>query len=239
MNELPLYEQIADKIESRITSEEYENGARLPSEQQLGEELGVSRTNIREALKLLKERGLVETRTGSGAYVTKPEAQNISDVVSRIISLDGINYTDVFAVRSVLETEAAGLAAKNASDEQIQDLQRLFDNMKDRSQSNEKRAENDFLFHYHVAAASGNPLLALLVEAIGGICRKMMERSNLTQDNSIDYSVSRHEKILEAIRACDPGKAVIAVKDHLDDSMKRYEDYIGLNGGSGQPQYVE
>ena len=228
MNELPLYEQIADKIESQITSEEYENGARLPSEQQLGEELGVSRTIVREALKLLKERGLVETRTGSGAYVTKPEAQNISDVVSRIIHLDGINYADVFKVRSILETEAAALAAKNVTEEQIQDLQMLFDNIKDRTQSNEKRAENDFLFHYHVAAASGNPLLALLVEAIGGICREVIEQSNLARNNTIDYSVSRHEKILEAIKARDSEKAVIVMKDHLDVSMKQYEDYTGM-----------
>ena len=225
MNESPLYEQIADKMEARITSEKYENGARLPSEQQLCEELGVSRTIIREALKLLKERGLIETKTGSGAYVTKPEAHNISDVVSRIISLDGINYSDVFAVRSVLETEAAALAAVNATDAQIDSLRLLLDEMKS-AHSNEDRAEKDFMFHYLVAQSSGNPLFALLVEAIGGICRKMMERTNLTHENSIDYSISRHVKILEAVAKRSPEEAVIAIKDHLSDSMKRYKDYI-------------
>ena len=225
MTETPLYEQTAAIIESRITSEEYENGARIPSEQQLGEELGVSRTIIREALKLLKERGLIETRTGSGAYVTKPEARNISEVVSRIVSLDGIDYKDVFDVRTILECEAASLAAKNATEEQISEMQKQLDILSDFSLSHEARAEEDFRYHFLVAKASGNTLLAILAEAIGDVCRNTIVKTNQLMGSAED-SIVRHAHILESIAAGDSAGARNAAKDHLDESKRRYIEYI-------------
>jgi len=223
----PLYEQIADKIEQRITSEEYVSGSRLPSEQQLCEELNVSRTILREAMKLLKERGLIDTRTGSGAYVTRPEAHNISDVVSRIISLDRINYEDAFDVRTILEVESAALAARHAGDSEIEAMRVLLDELLDPSLTTEERAEKDFKFHYLIAQASKNPLLALLVEAMGGICRSVIERTNMLL-GSYDDSISRHAKIFRAISAHDEGAARIAAKEHLDESKRRYKEYITI-----------
>ena len=80
-----LYEQIADYLEDMILNNKtMQEEKKLPSEQALAVTFGVSRNVVREALKLLKERGLIELRNGTGAYITKPEASNISDVVSRI-----------------------------------------------------------------------------------------------------------------------------------------------------------
>jgi len=224
-NKLPLYEQIAEIIEKRITSEEYENGCRLPSEQQLCEELGVSRTILREALKLLKERGLIDTRTGSGAYVTRPEAHNISDVVSRIISIDRINYVDVFDVRTILEVESAALAAAHASPEQLEEMNTLLKDLTVPTLSNEERAKKDFDYHFLIAKASGNPLLALLVEAMGGICRNTIEKTNLIL-GSVDDSNTRHGNIFAAIVSHDPDAARLAARDHLEESKRRYKTYI-------------
>lgn len=225
----PLYEQIADKIEQRITTGEYVSGSRLPSEQQLCEELNVSRTILREAMKLLKERGLIDTRTGSGAYVTRPEAHNISDVVSRIMSFDRINYEDVFDVRTILEVESAALAAKYATNEEIEAMRSLLEELHDPSLTTEERAEMDFRFHYLIAKASKNPLLALLVEAMGGICRSVIEKTNLLPWSYND-SISRHALIFQAIEAHDTQSARLAAKEHLDGSKRSYKDYIAIKG---------
>lgn len=216
-----LYEEVADLLEDRIVSGEYPYGSRLPSEQALCEISGVSRTIVREALKLLKERGLIETRTGSGAYVTRPEARNISDVVARIINLDGIWYEDVFNVRATLEIESAGLAARNASRELIEELRNVNQSLLVPGLSVADRAERDFSFHYLLAKASGNPLLALLVEAIGGICRGMIERTSLLSD-SADDGYLRHGRICDALEERNAEKAREAARDHLEESKRRY-----------------
>lgn len=218
----PLYAQLADLLEKKIVSGEYSDGIRLPSEQALCELYGVSRTIVREALKLLRERGLIETRTGSGAYVTKPEAHNISDVVARIINLDGIYYEDVFNVRATLEIESAGLAAVNATAEQLLELRRVNSSIRETSITIAERAERDFSFHYLIAKASGNPLLALLVEAVGGICRGMIERTSLLAD-SADDGVTRHGRICDALAAHDSEAAREAARDHLEESKRRYK----------------
>ena len=220
-----LYEQVADLLESRIVSGEYPYGSRLPSEQALCEISGVSRTIVREALKLLKERGLIETRTGSGAYVTRPEARNISDVVARIINIDGIYYEDVFNVRATLEIESAGLAAVNAKPDLMEELRSVNRSMLDPGLTVAERAERDFSFHYLMAKASGNPLLALLVEAIGGICRGMIERTNLLTD-SADDGFYRHGRICDALETHDPKAAREAARDHLEESKRRYKTVL-------------
>lgn len=87
----------------------------MPSEQHLAEEYSVSRTIIRESLKLLKERGLIDSKTGSGSYVTRPEAQNIADVVYRIIQMDQIDYVSVFDMRMILEMESISRAVNHVT----------------------------------------------------------------------------------------------------------------------------
>lgn len=225
LSKIPLYEQVADKLEKSITNEEYPNGGRLPSEQTLCEMYGVSRTIVREALKLLKERGLIETRTGSGAYATKPEAQNISDVVSRIISIDKIDYINVFSVREILENEAAAMAAKNATEEQIQEFDEILSRMKDPDITNEQQASLDFTLHHMIARASGNQILSLLVEAMGGICRGVIERTSQLDGSRKDAYI-RHSKIIEAIRRQDGKGAREASREHLEESARRYKNYL-------------
>ena len=217
-----LYEQVADLLEERIVTEEYPYGSRLPSEQVLCEISGVSRSIIREALKLLKERGLIETRIGSGAYVIRPEARNLSDVVARIIHIDRIQYEDLFNVRAILEIESAGLAAGNATLEVIGALRNVNQSILAPGLTITEQARRDFSFHYLMAKASGNSLLALLVEAIGGICQEMIERTSFLSDSASD-SFHSHGRICDALEARNPEAAREAAKDHLEKSKRRYK----------------
>lgn len=219
-----LYEQVANLLEQQILNN-YEDGARLPSEQQLAEQYQVSRTIIRESLKLLKERGLIDSKTGSGSYVTRPEAQNIADVVYRIIQMDQIDYVSVFDMRMILELESVERVTRLGTDEELKEMEHLLKLMKDPGISNEKRSKYDFSFHYLIAKASKNPLLALMTEAIGKICEEMIHKAFFLQD-SLQDSIMRHNMIMDAIRNRDAEAAKDAMRGHLERSKRNYEEYL-------------
>ena len=119
LNKKPLYEQIADSIEEAIIYKG-EAASKLPSEMALSAQFGVSRTIIREALKLLQARGLVEIRVGGGAFITKPESEDVSELLLRIVQMDRIEDKDVYEIRIILEVAAIREAAAMTTAAHIQ-----------------------------------------------------------------------------------------------------------------------
>ena len=224
LQKAPLYEQVADLLESQILTQR-QDGFRLPSEQQLAEQYQVSRTIIREALKLLKERALINSKIGSGAYVTKPEAQNIADVVYRIVQMDHISYASVFDVRTILETEAASQAAHFVSEKELSEMVSCLERLKNPALTPKERAEYDYLFHYMIAEASRNPLLALITTAISSVYREILHKA-FTVQGGVDDSIIRHNKILEALQNHDEIAAREAMEDHLKKSRQNIAEYF-------------
>jgi GntR family transcriptional repressor for pyruvate dehydrogenase complex len=222
-----LYEQIADKLEELILASGFEE-EKLPSEQALAEQFGVSRNVIREALKLLKERGLIDSRNGTGSYITKPEAANLSDVISRMVAMNNIDYRSVYDVRIILETAACKSAASRVTDAQLEEMEQLLEALKDRSLSVEERRETDFAFHVAIARAAGNPLLEILVRAMKNVFIELMEKG-IFLNGGIDDAIMRHANILDALREHDPGMAEDAMYDHLLFSKKNVEKYLKDN----------
>ncbi len=218
-----LYEQVADLLERDIMTLQFESG-RLPSEQALAEQFHVSRTIIREALKLLMERGLIDSRTGSGARVTKPCAENLSVVMSRIILMDDIDYNAIYDVRSILEEAAVQRAVENATEEDLTHMEEELQKLKNRQMSVEERRDIDFRFHYLIAQASGNPLLLVLVKTMSNVFKEMI-KTGIFIAGGIDDAILRHERIMNAIRNRDGEEAVRAMHDHLEQSRKNVETY--------------
>lgn len=231
MNKSPLYEQVADLLEQEIMGACPE-GSRLPSEQTLSERFQVSRTIVREALKLLKERGLIDSRTGSGAFITRPEAHNVSDVMGRIIRLNGIDIPSIYEVRSILEVAAVRKAAVTATTADLAEMEALLARLKDRAIAVPVRRDSDFEFHYRIAVASGNELLAMLVEVMSNIFKEII-KSGIFVQGGIDDAIVRHEKIMRALRSRDPDAAETAMHEHLDQSLEnalQYQKKIALAG---------
>lgn len=219
-----LYEQIADRLEEWILTAGFEGEEKLPSEQALADEFSVSRNVIREALKLLKARGLVESRNGTGSYVTKPKAADLSDVISRIVAMDNISYKAIYDVRIILETAACRRAAPIVTDEQLADMEELLEKLKDRKISVKERRETDFAFHVAIARAADNPLLEILVQTMRNVFIEMIEKGIFTQ-GGIDDAIMRHARIMDALRAHDPDRAEEAMNDHLTVSLKNTERF--------------
>lgn len=220
-----LYEQIADCLEELIlTDEELKKEEKLPSEQTLAEKFGVSRNVIREALKILKERGLVDPKNGMGSYITKPEASNLSDVISRMVAMDNINFRNIYDVRIILETASCKRAAMNATEEELENMMDLLKQLQQREISIEERRELDFAFHVAIAESTGNPLLVFFVQAMKNIFLEMIEKGILIE-GGIDDAIKRHANIMEALKAGDPNMAEVMMYDHLIFSEKNVENY--------------
>ncbi len=224
LQKVPLYEQVANLLESQILNQ-LEDGDLLPSEQQLAEQFLVSRTIIREAQKLLKERGLLDSKAGKGTYVKRLHAQDIAVVFSRLIRMERIDYISVFDMRNILEVEAVARASQNATPEELEKMAEMLDKLKEPSLSEIQYSEYDFSFHYMIAKASGNPLLAIMTEAIGSLCRQIISRAVQTR-GGVEDALWRHELILKMLYEQNEAGAREAMRGHLDKSLENYQQYL-------------
>ncbi len=218
-----LYEQVADLMEREIIARRME-GEELPGEQALAGRFHVSRASIREAMKLLRERGLVDSRRGSVSLITKPEAGNLSAMVSRIIRMDDIGYNDIYDVRIIMESEAARLAALRASQEDLAAMRRQLITLEDRSIPAVLRRDTDFDFHLRIARAAGNRLLVLLVETMSNVFKEMIN-AGIFVLGGIDDAIVRHEKIYQALARRSPDAAQTAMLEHLEQSRHHVAVY--------------
>lgn len=222
-----LSEQIADRLEDIILGEELEDNEKLPPEQTLAENFNVSKNVVRESLNILKERGLVETRNGSGNYVTRPKADNLSDVIGRMVVLNNIDYEQIYDTRMILETSACHRAAKRITSKELAKLERIQKRLEDKSLSVQKRREVDLDFHIVIAKASGNNLLVVLIQAMrNNFLDFMFLQKDIEEWDSIDESIQFHHRILAALREHDAGGAEKAMYDHLHTAMKNIERVV-------------
>lgn len=224
-----LYEQIADYLEKQILlsgEAGWKEGEKLPSEQELAGQFGVSRNVIRETIKVLKERGLVDPRNGVGATITRPDAQKLSSMIYRYVLLQEMDPEEIYDVRCLLEVQSAELAAQRVSEEGLARMRNLLDRMNDRTLSIKERRETDFEFHVEIARQTGNRMLELLVDALREVFMAMMEKG-IVAFGGIDDALVRHERILDALSRHDSALAGEMMRDHIEYSrlqVRRYEN---------------
>jgi GntR family transcriptional repressor for pyruvate dehydrogenase complex len=161
-----LYEQIALHIEELISSGTLESGEKLPSERELAEGLGVGRGVVREAVKLLAERGLVTISPGLGTFIAEPDANVLVDQIGRFFNVGRYSYDDLREVRATLEVEIAGLAAQRAKSEDLERLKQAAEEMGKHVMLPEKYIEADVDFHLALARATQNEVFYLLIRVM-------------------------------------------------------------------------
>lgn len=214
-----------DVLGFAIVSGRYQPGQAIPPEPLLGEEYGVSRTVVREALSRLQAGGLVETRHGIGTFVleAKPEKS------FRIDPADIANAVDVLAVlelRISLESESAGLAALRRTEEQLAEMRSALDAFEANVGEAGDTVSPDFRFHLQIANATGNRYFADIMSYLGAtlIPRTRINSSRLAMQDLPHYlrRVNReHEEIYAAIARKDPEAARAAMRIHLTNSRER------------------
>ena len=214
-----LYETIAGEIEKAILDGHFETGSRLPSEQSLADQFEVSRNVVREALKVLQERGLVKVIDGSGAFVAPPNSEQTTIALGRYIRLIGAGSAldALYETRIALEGFNARLAAQRATDEQIREMERFVEKMRENIDSHEIWTETDLDFHILVARATNNPFQALLLEPLVGQMREVMSEGFVKQ-GAAQTGLAAHIKLLECIKNHDPEGAYQTMVNHLLNS---------------------
>lgn len=224
-----LYEKIASLLERDIINGCFPD-QKLPPEQELSDRYSASRTVIREALKILGERHLVYSVVGSGAYITRPDANDLSTIINRLISTHNIGMMDAIDVRIIIESNAAALAALNATPEEFDEMDRVRDRLAREVLPTEERIMLDYEFHALICQASHNDMLAMLARAIGNVVRELISMNIVAgKDNPDILRHISHARILRALRERNPIAAQNVVYDHLYSTKMLYEKYISDN----------
>ncbi len=210
-----LYEQIVHQIEEAVLNGILKEGDQLPAERQLAQQFGVSRTAVREAIKTLHEKGLVEALAGRGTFVTDGSSNSMRQSLDRIVKSGQPNgIASLIEFREILEPEIAALAATRASEQDIAGMQDAVRLMDAAQQDADVFIEADLDFHLGLAEAAANPLVLSLIDSIVGLLREQ----RLYMFHSAEGPARgqfHHKRILEAVMSHNPEKAREAMRAHL------------------------
>jgi GntR family transcriptional repressor for pyruvate dehydrogenase complex len=222
-----LSEQVAEQIQEWILADSLKPGDKLPPERELAERIGVSRAVVREAIGALSIQGLVKVKPGCGTYV---QALNVQDAAASIelylkLRQTPQSFRDIYEVRSMLEVEAAGLAAHRATEADRAALESALDDMVAHHDDPGRYVASDLAFHASLVAATHNELFSVL---FGPLASRMQEivQISFREPGAVSGGLTHHRNILESIEQRDPERARQAMRDHLKHAQALVEDVL-------------
>jgi GntR family transcriptional repressor for pyruvate dehydrogenase complex len=218
-----LSDKVAEMMLETILSEKLQVGERLPSERELGEQFNVSRTVVREAVRALVAKGVIEVRSGSGLRVAAVDASAVRESMSLYLRGATLDFEKVHEVRALLEVHIAGVAAERATEEDVGRLRAVHERMQQEAGDVESAARDDLEFHRMIARATQNDLYLLLMDSIGSALIDI-RRENLGS-GSAPTTLGQHEAVLERIAAHDPEGARNAMAAHLDGVARWWREH--------------
>ncbi len=223
MERTSLIDSIVAEIKDKIISGELKQGDTLGSQDDLAKAMGVSRASLREALNRLSLMGLIETRQGSGTFVSKTMPANYMTSLSSLLIMDQASATELLDARLHIESAVAALAAKNATEEDIKKMKLVLDGMENdlKSKHFESFIARDVQFHMLIAESSKNRVLMKVVEIIRDILRQFIQKFFSALPSSISDALGYHKKIYEAIESHDPVAARRHMEEHITSVKER------------------
>lgn len=221
------YEQVADQLRELIETGSLAVGGRLPTEEVLAGEFGVSRATVREALRVLAAQNLIHTTKGAtgGSYVMLPTVDHISEFLGRNISLltqsDDITLEEFLELRKLLEIFATRMAARHSSQEQLRHLEQAIPPAESRLGTRDAFAYNK-AFHSAIIEACGNRLLYIATQPVFSVLQSHLIRSTLKPTFYTTVN-EHHGRILKAISERDENVADNEMRLHLEYLSSVYE----------------
>lgn len=216
---MALTDEAIAKIRSLIQSGALPPGARLAPENQLSAQLGLSRSGLREAVKVLAAAGVLDVRRGDGTYVTSLAPRQLLEGFGFAIELlRDDTLLEVVEVRRLLEPAATGLAATRISDEAVDELGGLLDLMRGAVDDPEKLIQYDIAFHRTVVEGTGNETLTSLLDGLSGRTVRARVWRGLAKRNVADVTIAEHEAIYLALKARDRSLAEAVALVHVNTS---------------------
>jgi GntR family transcriptional repressor for pyruvate dehydrogenase complex len=206
------YDLVAERLTDEIISRRLSPGDVLPPERELVESYGVGRSSVREALRILESRGLIES--ANGTFTVGALRNPLDHSLDFLLASEEADYRELFEVRRILEGEAAALAASRRLDAEIDRMGAEVEAMEAGLGSEEEFITADLRFHLTVAEASRNRLIAHLMHAIRSLLQRSLS-SSYHIEGSPERAVEMHLLILEAITAHQPEEARQLMQEHV------------------------
>jgi len=211
--------QAVHQIRELIRTGELNKGDRLPAERELSERLGVSRTVVREAIKMLRTSGYVKVRMGVGTFVAEDPVNILEDSLSYSNDPESKKIADLHQVREVLEPAVAALAAQNATLEDIQKMEKVIQDMELNLSNRYRYIEADKLFHVALAEATKNNVFTILLNSIVDLLQEA-RRLAISTPGAGERSSHYHRRILDAVKNRDAEEAFNTMSEHMHQTQR-------------------
>jgi GntR family transcriptional regulator, transcriptional repressor for pyruvate dehydrogenase complex len=221
-----MAEQVVIQVRAMIREGKLKPGDRLPPERELAKRLGMSRASLRHGLRFLAAIGVLTSRHGSGTYISDGPPALDSEPLRMLADLHRFTPDEMFEARKLLEVGLAGLAAHNANDDHLATMADEVAEMYATLDDPQEYLVHDIRFHRAVAAASGNQILAALMNMVS---TAMYERRQATVERATDLKESAefHRKIYRMIRTGKADEARQAMSDHLSLAQQAFASEEG------------
>jgi GntR family transcriptional repressor for pyruvate dehydrogenase complex len=210
-----VYEEVAARLRRLIAEGRLRPGDRLPSERELAQALGVSRTSVRDAIRTLQMAGLLEPRQGEGTVVREISPESIMAPLASALLARRDLLADLMAVRKMIEPAMAREAARRATPEEIRRMEAILARQAAKIEAGGLAIDEDTAFHDMIARASRNQVVLKVIDVLMDLLREGRERS-LQVRGRPQRSLRGHRQILDAIRRRDPEGAARAMQVHLE-----------------------
>jgi GntR family transcriptional repressor for pyruvate dehydrogenase complex len=210
---------VVDKISYSVINGELSDGELLPPESKLCETFGVSRSILREAIRVLASKGLVEVKQGHGTFVRRPRIDVTEEAVSNYLRTHSFSLLQLMEVRTPIEVEVAKLAAERREQMHLNSMEESLQVMSVDSNNVDMFSDGDRVFHQAIIDASGNRLFAIMIRSIMGYLH--INRQLGIRHFGIQVVFQEHERVFEAIKNQQSSVAAIKMKEHMAQTLMR------------------
>jgi len=206
--QLPLYEEAMVQLAELIRKGRFRPGDRLPSERDLARQIKISRPTLREALRAMKQQGILESRRGAGNYIVGGNPQDLA------LALDHLALHDIFELRLLIEPSITALAAQRATLQDISKLEAILHRQAQEITGNKNIADTDVAFHSALAEATRNRALMKIGTTLIQIIAPSRNKSLQTPQRA-RLSLASHRAIVDAVQSRDAQRARSEMEEHL------------------------
>lgn len=209
------YLKVIQHIKKLLLNEQLSLGDKLPTERELSEILSLSRNSIREAIKIMENMGIIESRHGSGNYLVGNIGKSFTDSLSMMVLMKRVDYLEISQLRRGIEIQALSLAMNIITEDDLSSLNLLVNKMYGCNKI--QQATLDKEFHYTIVAICKNDLMLSIMQSLSEICEQFIEHIlNGTLKNEKNPFIKLHEKILESLVQKDLSIGIEAINEHYD-----------------------
>ncbi|MFJ8259990.1 FadR/GntR family transcriptional regulator [Peribacillus asahii] len=228
------YQVIVDQINEYFLNGKLKPGDKLPTERELASRFNVSRTSVREALRKLEIKGIIEIKQGSGSFIKTSEALAVEEISSTIMNAEKKLIYEMLELRRMLEVECASLASQRATSEDLNRIREALEMMDHAKNDVELGLQADLNFHISIVYASHNSIFLQLIKTLSGHMQdtiRATRRQRLANHERNQDTINEHKEIYLAIATGDADQAAQLMEKHITQIRKELTesllDHIG------------